>query len=128
MSTKMKNASRPETLTPLLAPCLYGSQALLRVFDKHRAEFEDAVKEDTKVLRDEIISQAKAALPAVCSGGLSDACTALYKTKRVSKLPFRLEICNCNEHELKDYVSKLIRVDILEHEGKPVSRIAWGKS
>ena len=67
MSTKMKNASRPETLTPLLAPCLYRSQALLRVFDKHRAEFEDAVKEDTKVLRDENISQAKAALPAVCS-------------------------------------------------------------
>ena len=67
MSTKMKNASRPETLTPLLAPCLYRSQALLRVFDKHRAEFEDAVKEGTKVLRDENISQAKAALPAVCS-------------------------------------------------------------
>ena len=53
-------------------------------------------------------------------------CVAVIRL--LSKLPFRLEICNCNEHELKDYVSKLIRVDIVEHEGKPVSRIAWGKS
>ena len=101
----------------------YGSQALLRVFNKHRAEFEAAAREDTKSLPDE--DNAKPPLPVMCRGGVSDTFSALYRANDVAKLPFHLDICN--ESDLRDYMSKMIRMDIVEQGGRPVSRIPWGK-
>ena len=103
----------------------YGSQALLKVFNRHRAEFEAAAREDTKLLGNEDITLAKAALPATCSGGVSAALSALYRTNEVPRLPYQLVICN--EPEMKGYLCKLIREDIVENGGRPTSRIAWGK-
>ena len=103
----------------------YGSQALLRVFSKYREEFDAAAREDTKILDDGNNSLDKAALPVICSGGIAEAFSALYASNEVPRLPFHLELCN--QVELMKYISKLIRVDIVEHGGKPVSKIAWGK-
>ena len=103
----------------------YGSQALLRVFNKYREEFDAAAREDTKILDDGNDSLDKAALPVTLSGGIADAFSALYASNEVPRLPFHLEVCN--QWELMKFISKLIRVDIVEHGGKPVSKIAWGK-
>ena len=104
----------------------YGSQALLRVFNKYREEFDAAAREDTKILDDGNNSLDKTALPVTCRGGITDAFSALYASNEVPRLPFHLEVCN--QWELQVFISKLIRVDIVEHGGKPVSKINWGKA
>ena len=104
----------------------YGSQALLRVFNKYRAEFEAAAREDTKILDDGNNSLDKTALPVICKGGITDVFSALYASNEVPRLPFHLEVCN--QRELVNFISKLIRVDIVEQGGKPVSMICWGKA